>query len=396
MTFACLHLKNIRIFDDESDDIHDIHIKNNMIIGIDKDGTCASEDNCIILDGKGKFLMPGLMDAHVHLILDGSANTVKYVSETGFDNMKRIAYDNMKKTLSAGFTGVRDMGCTDFLIPDLRDELKDKNDNEALDIFAAGQMLVRASGHVKKIGRELGSGHIDIAQSIRSQITGGSDFIKLIASGGLLTGDTWPEKTELPPSTLAMANDAASNSKVQMAVHAYSDVDVQNSLLSGVVSIEHGSFASNQTLKLMGEKGIFLVPTLKASHSIIENSDILPDHMVKNAERAIAGSEASIPLAKKNGVKVVLGTDSGTPFNYHGNNIKELKYINEYKINNDDLISSMTSYPAALMGSSHNVGKIDVGYRADLLILSVNPMDDALKIDGNILKVIKNGIPLVN
>lgn len=388
MERADLFIGGVRLFDDGDEDVYDVIIENGIISGISR-SAMEPPDGFELVDGRGKWLMPGLMDAHVHLILNGSADPVAYVLGAGDADFEKAAADNAKKALASGFTYLRDMGCVNFIVPKLRDEFNASGIGPGIN--AAGHMLVGMGAHVKKIGRPLGDSREKILFSVKHQVGGGADFIKIIASGGLLTRDTSPSRTEVSGDMLAIASDAAAEAGRDMAVHAYSDTDVRASLVPAVRSIEHGSFAGVEALKAMADLDAFLVPTLKAAHAILENSDCLPTYMSRNAVEAITAAEKTLPMAEKQGVKLALGTDSGTPYNYFGDNIEEIKYMSEYKISNETLLASLFSNPSELMGIADNYGKLAIGYSADLLLLTANPVDDVLNIGGNISAVIKGG-----
>ena len=144
-------------------------------------------------------------------------------------------------------------------------------------------------------------------------------------------------------------------------------------------------------MKKAAEKKVFLVPTLKAAYNILENADSLPKHVVENANHVIKAAKKTIPDAVKQGVPIAMGTDAGTPFNHHGENAMELHYLSEMGLTNEKLIETATINPAKLLGLHKTLGKVEKGYRADLLLLKTNPLDDIKALNTGIEYVIKDG-----
>jgi imidazolonepropionase-like amidohydrolase len=247
-------------------------------------------------------------------------------------------------------------------------------------------MITKKGGHVKRIARELENTR-DIKKAIMEQSKGKVDFIKVIISGGLLTE---PRITELSNSFIRIVVNEASKIGLRTAAHVYSEKDVEAAVQAGVWSIEHASWASRASLKRAASRGIFLVPTLKAFNSIIENSDTLPNHIVKNAYEALRASRRTIPLALKEKVCIAMGTDAGTPCNYHGDNAMELEYMSDIGMSNQEIIEAATVNAAKLLGKKY-LGKVKPGFVADLLLLDSNPMDDIRVFRKGIKCVIKNG-----
>lgn len=351
-------------------------------------------DNIKTLNAQGKHLIPGLIDCHVHLILDGSPNTVEYVEKNSVQRLIRVAEKNALTSLQHGITTLRDMGCTGFIVPKLREKIK-KNQTTGPRIIAAGHMITKKKGHIKRIAREI-KDEQDLKKAIKEQKKGGADFIKLIVSGGLLTPNSKPTDTEFEKTIINKAVEEASKHGLKTAAHVYSDKDTKNVLDANVWSIEHASYASAKTLKKAAEKKVFLVPTLKAAYNILENTDSLPKHVVENANSVIEAANKTIPKAIKQNVPLAMGTDAGTPFNYHGENAMELQYLYEMSLTNEKLIETATINPAKLLGLHKTLGKVEKGYKADLLLLKTNPLDDIKALKTGVEYVIKDGVIIKN
>ena len=384
---STLLIKNCKTMVDAFQNTFDVLIEKNVIKQVTEKE--INIDNIKTLNAQGKHLLPGLIDCHVHLILDGSPDTIEYVEKNSVQRLIEVAEKNALTTLQHGITTVRDMGCTDFIVPKLREKIK-KGQTKGPRIIAAGYMITRKKGHVKGIAREI-KDEKDMKKAVNEQKHGGSDFIKLIVSGGLLTPGSKPADTELNKPLINTAVKEATKHGLKTAVHVYSDRDTKNALDVNVWSIEHASYASAKTLKKAAEKKVFLVPTLKAAYNILENADSLPKHVVENANHVIKAAKKTIPDAVKQGVPIAMGTDAGTPFNHHGENAMELHYLSEMGLTNEKLIETATINPAKLLGLHKTLGKVEKGYRADLLILKTNPLDDINALNTGIEYVIKDG-----
>ncbi len=382
------------IGDNTVSDETDIFVNNGVIQSITQDdihdkSPCIT-DKITVIDAQGMYLMPGLIDCHVHLIFDGSLDIIEYVNTFDIDSLKEKAIQNMMKSLCNGITTVRDMGCTAFIVPRLKKKIQG-GFLQGPRIFSAGNMITSKKGHVKTIARETDGSLQDIKKAVREQFSNDVDFIKLIVSGGLLSPDSSPTKTELDRNLVSCAVNESKRLGLKTAVHVYSNDDIAHAIDAGVLSIEHGSWASENTLKRAARDNVVLVPTLKASSDIIENADNLPSYMVKNASHVLSNTRGVITNAIKNKVKIVMGTDAGTPYNYHGDNAKELEYLSEYGVSNQDLIKAATTIPAQLLDLEHCLGSVKQGYEADLILLDANPLDDISALRKNIRYVISRG-----
>jgi imidazolonepropionase-like amidohydrolase len=347
-------------------------------------------DDIQIVNARGCYLLPGLIDCHVHLILDGSPNVIDYVKEGEFEKLACTARKNSLKSLESGILTLRDMGCTDFIVPKLRDKIK-KGICLGPRVYATGHMISEQNGHVKQIARELNGTLNDAKKAVKEQVAGGADFIKLIISGGMLTPNSKPLDSELDDKLINIATQEAKALGLKIASHVYSSRDVGKALDIDTWTIEHGSWASRENLRKAASSGTFFIPTIKAAYNIIENADMLSNHAVKNANDVLDAARLTIPRAKKEGVCIVMGTDSGTPYNYHGDNIKELEYLSEMGLSNEELIYSATINSCKLLGKSSSLGQIKPGFIADMILIDSDPLDDIKAIRKGLKYVIKEG-----
>lgn len=367
----------------------DINISNGFIKQISKNIESINNES-LEIDVNGMYLLPGIIDSHIHLILNGSQNIIDYVNNSDTETLKKNAINNLQKTLMNGITTVRDMGDFQFILLDLKKNIK-KNNVDFPRIFSPGHMISSKKGHVKTISRETDGTNTDIENAILEQHNNNADFIKLIVSGGILTKGTDPTKTEMDKKNIFFAVSQARKLDLKTAVHVYNNTDIKTSIKAGVNSIEHASFASENSLKMAAKKNIYLVPTIKSFHDILDNKDIMPKYIVKNASMVLDNMGKLISNARKYNVKIAMGTDAGTPFNLHGDNLKELEYLSEYGLSNWEIINAATQTPAELLGIQNYFGNIKEGNIADLLLVDKNPIEDISALRKNLKYIIFKG-----
>lgn len=342
-----------------------------------------------VIDAQGGYVMPGLIDCHVHLILDSAADIVDYVYTHDDAKLAEVAARNATRTLRGGVTTARDLGCCDFAVPRLRDRLR-PSDLQGPRLVAAGQMISAPGGHVRRIAREIEDKPGGASEAVREQVEAGVDWVKLILSGGLLTKGTDPSKRDVLSALATEVGHAAKEAGLPLAVHAYHDEHIREGLDAGARSIEHGSWASPQVLAQIRDSGAFLVPTLAAARRLLDNPSRMADHALRNAEAAWESATSVIPLAREAGVPIAMGTDAGTPFNRHGENWRELQLLVDCGLTNAEAIACATTVAAELLGIEDSVGEVRVGAMADLLVVGANPLQ---KLDtlGDPLAVVTRG-----
>lgn len=347
--------------------------------------------NALIIDATNKYLTPGLIDVHVHLILHGDHDIVTYVNNASKDQYVQYAKHHMIQSVRHGITTLRDVGDTAGILSRLK-KINMHNDISLPHLFTSGEMITAQHGHVKRICHEIINEEPEIHKAIKTQLESDADFIKLIISGGMLTRDSTPLKTEMDNNLVFRLCQEAHKQHIPVAAHAYSERDISAALRGGVASVEQGVFASDANLKQAAQQNVVFVPTLKASYDILDHKDILPSFMVHNAELVLSKIKSFIHTVQQYNVALAMGTDAGTPFNFHGDNAKELQLLVENGYSIPHAIQAATSIPARLLGMQSRLGKIQPGYSADVLLLSKNPLDDITAFQKNIISVINKGI----
>ena len=250
-------------------------------------------------------------------------------------------------------------------------------------------------GHGNQHGR-VADGPDEVVKAVREQVHAGSDVIKLMATGGVMTPGVNPEDAHYSENELRVGVEEGHRFHRTCASHAQGSAGILNAVRAGMDSIEHGIFMTDECVELMLSKGTYLVPTLSALLNILVNADQgIPDYVVEKTERIKDRHKESVLMFHRAGGKIAMGTDAGTPFNLHGKNQQELKYMVELGIPEKDALVSANANAADLLGMPDR-GRIVEGAYADLLIVEGNPLEDISMVSdpGNHRMVIKNGIPV--
>ena len=215
-----------------------------------------------------------------------------------------------------------------------------------------------------------------MVKAVREQIHAGSDLIKLMATGGVMTPGVDPEDAHYSAEELAAGIAEGNRFHRPCASHAQGRDGILNAVRGGIDSIEHGIFMDERCVEEMVERGTYLVPTLAALRNILLNREHgIADYIVEKTERVGEAHRRSIAMFYKAGGKLAMGTDAGTPFNYHGENARELRYMVDVGIRPRDALMAATSRAADLNRLADR-GRIREGAAADLLLVNGNPADD--------------------
>ena len=385
-----------RIFDGMGTTLenHAILIENERIQRIGPEKEFSGFDGNKI-DIRGRTLLPGLIDCHVHLVYCAEADPGTKVTKLHPGQIVMRALTNAQNSLSGGTTSLRDLGGRDFLEFAVRDAC---NSGEQLGptIRAAGKIICMTGGHGNQHGR-IADGPNEVLKAVREQIHAGSDVIKLMATGGVMTSGVDPEDAHYTENELRVGVEEGHRFHRTCASHAQGSAGILNAVRAGMDSIEHGIFMTEECVELMLSQGTYLVPTLSALLNIITNADQgIPDYIVEKSLRIKERHRESVLMFHRAGGKIAMGTDAGTPFNLHGDNQKELKYMVELGIPEKDALISANSNAADLLGMPDR-GRIMEETYADILIVDGNPLEKISMVSDPVNHhiVLKNGTPVL-
>jgi imidazolonepropionase-like amidohydrolase len=343
------------------------------------------------VDTSGGTLMPGIADCHVHLVYKGEADPRGSIEGVNPGEITLRVLENAQLSLKSGITAVRDCGGREYLEFPVRDAC---NSGRFFgpNIMASGKMICMTGGHGNKNGR-VADGCDEVVKAVREQIHAGSDLIKIMATGGVMTPGVNPEDAHYSADEMRVGVAEATRFHKTSASHAQGAEGIMNAVNAGITSIEHGIFMDQQCLDAMMERGTYLVPTLAAVQNIINNADQgIAEYVVEKSRRVFEKHKESFKMFYEAGGKIAMGTDAGTPFNLHGENAMEMAYMVDCGMTPVDALNSATSVAHSLMQFDDR-GQIKTGFKADMLVVNGNPTEDILMAASkkNHRMVVKNG-----
>ena len=330
-----------------------------------------------VLDVSGRTVMPGMIDCHVHLSIDGDADPIgQVVGDTAAMSALRMAR-NAARTLAAGVTTVRDLGAKDHIDISFRRALDQGVATSSPRLVLSGQPVTMTGGHCWQFGRQA-DGVDDARRAAREQIRAGADCIKLMATGGILTQGNEIGAAQLEEAEMRAAIEEADKAGKLTAVHAHGASGIKNGVRAGVQSVEHAYFLDDDGIDLMLKRDVWLVPTAVAVDLVVKNGieSGIPADVVEKAEEAIESQRATCRKALGSGVRIAMGTDAGTPYNRHGENAQELVALVSLGMSPMDAIRATTIRGAELLGMADRLGSLEVGKTADIVVVDGDPLED--------------------
>ncbi|MDB4924756.1 amidohydrolase family protein [Mucilaginibacter sp.] len=389
-------LKPDRVFDGRQ--MHNgwwVLVKGNLIEAAGEPGSITAPASAKIVDLKGLTLLPGFIEGHSHLFLH-PYNEVSWndqvMTESRAERTAR-AVVHARETLMAGFTTVRDLGTEGAGYDDagLKSAIK-KGIIPGPRMLVATRAIVATGSYGPKSevaelalikGGEEADGLEGITHAVRSQIGHGADVIKLYADYGWGINGNAPTFTE---EELKTAVEVAKSSGRTVAVHSGTTEGMRRSIMAGVTTIEHGDGGTPELFKLMKEKGIALCPTLSATEAIASYAGWKKG--VDADPARVKQKHYIFTEALKAGVTICMGGDVGVfP---HGDNSREMILMVDYGMKPLDVLRSSTSINAEVFGLK-NLGSIKVGYLADIVVVSGDPVED-MKTVKQVKLVMKDGM----
>jgi len=344
----------------------------------------------MLIDLKDKFVLPGLIDSHVHLDSDAGGNAALIEAVT--DSPARAAYraaGNAKKTLMAGFTTVRNMGDGTGATLALRDAVA-AGELPGPRIIDAGRSISTTSGHMdttlsvsedlhNSIGQEnLCDGVESCRQAIRKQVRRGVDVIKIATTGGVNSRIGAGLGRQLFDDEVKALIDTAHLYGKKVAVHAHGDDGVNIALAAGADSIEHGTMMTDESIKLFKAAGAYYVPTLSTVNGYFErlaaNPNAYPPDVLAKVQWRIGVTGKGLAKAYPAGVKIAFGTDAGV--SKHGRNADEFELMVKHGMPASAAIQAATMNAATLLGVEKEVGSLEPGKAADLIAVAGDPIAD--------------------
>ncbi|HYT79463.1 MAG TPA: amidohydrolase family protein, partial [Actinomycetota bacterium] len=279
-------------------------------------------------DVSGLFLLPGMIDCHVHLVMRGEDPDPAANASRSDEEIRAHAALAAEITLLGGVTSVRDVGGWNYVEMAVRGDIE-QGKRIGPRLVLAGRLLSMPTEAVEYYPGmyEVATGTEAVARAARRQLARGADMIKVMATGAMLSPEGEDARTpQFGQEEMRAAVGAAGESGGHVAAHAHALEGVRNAVLAGVRSIEHGTYAAEDALGLMAERGVFLVPTFSPWTSLREIHaavNAMPEHIRARLSEAHETHAGMVRSAAKLGVPIAMGTDAGTPGNHHGANALE-------------------------------------------------------------------------
>ena len=353
------------------------------------DIAAADDDTISVHDLKDHFVLPGLIDSHVHLTGELGPRSKLDGLERSDPDVALIAAGNAQKTLMAGFTTVRDVGARggDAIFA-LRDAVA-RGDVPGPRIFASGYTISPTGGHGQQHGlrEDLlhvidSSGVCDGAaacrKAVRTQVRRTADHIKLVSTGGVLSETAAGTGQQFFQDELAAIMDTAHALGRKVTAHAHNADGINAALRAGVDSIEHGTFADRESFNLFKRNDAYLVPTILAGVTVAEIADdpnsFFPAPIRAKAKQVGPQILEMVKRAHAAGVKIAFGTDTGV--SKHGDNAREFALLVEAGMTPMQAIASSTVVAADHLGQSDKIGSIAPGKAADIIAVAESPLRD--------------------
>jgi len=410
-------ITNVMVFDGVSEKLadRDVLIENNLISRVGQD--LQAPPGATVIDGGGRTLMPGLMDAHVHLALVRRPREI--LNDYDWMYVGALANEQAEAMLMRGFTTVRDIGGPTVGLHRAIEEGQVKGPR----VFSSGPYITQTSGHgdfrnyndphpgitgeLSLMERQgwliMADGPAEVTRAVREALRYGARQIKMMAGGGVSSPYDPLHTIQGGTAEFEAAVMAAEQWGTYVAVHAYTDEAVRQAVEAGVKCIEHGPFLTEDTMKLMASKGVFLSPTARISLTTPEKVGIDPNSlMAKKLRQVNEGAKNQLAWARKHGVTVVFSTDQfGAPelFEEQSNEFLTLGSVFEPV----EVLKMATANVAALLelsGELHPyragpLGVIAEGAYADLVLVDGNPLRDITLLadpDNNLKLIMKDGV----
>ncbi|WP_281560590.1 amidohydrolase family protein [Thalassomonas sp. RHCl1] len=343
-------------------------------------------DDADLIDLSSAFVMPGLMDMHVHLQGElGPNNDSETLRLSDADvAMKSVFF--AEKTLMSGFTTVRDLGAKPEQIYALRDAI-DKGWVSGPRIIAAGRVSI-TGGHAdvdgmradlleKFTAKTVCDGPFDCRRATRRAIKFGADLIKITSTGGVLSDTNTGTGVQMTDGELKEVVETAHGLGRKVASHAHAAAGINAALRAGVDSIEHGSYADEESIRLFKQSGAYLVPTLLAGDTVVtmaKTADFMSDDIKTKAIRVGGDMLKNFSRAQRSGVNIAFGTDSGV--SRHGENAREAVLMFEGGMSAAEILKSATVNAAKLIGYQDSLGTLEKGKLADIIATDTSPLED--------------------
>lgn len=375
-----------------------ILIRDNMIVDVSTQGKLIIPQGAEVINLKGKTLLPGFMDMHVHL--SSAAEGISFL-ESRLQSVPRRAVNavmNAQKTLQAGFTSVRNVGASDYTVIAVREAVS-AGDVDGPRIWATGPSLGITGGHcddnysppeLKQKAQGIADGPWAVKAKVRENIKYGANAIKFCATGGVFSRGTKVGAIQYSLEEMQAIVEESHRRDLVVAAHAHGTEGIRTAIIAGVDSIEHASILDDETIKLAKKYGTYLSMDIYNTEYTFEfgKANGVPEENLKKDQAIGQVQRDSFSAAVKAGVNMVFGSDAA--IYPHGDNAKQFSRMVKYGMTEAQALQAATINAAKLMKHTQ-LGVIKTGYLADIVAVTGNPLDD-IAVTEKVDFVMKNGV----
>ena len=333
-----------------------------------------SDTEAEVIDARDKFVLPGVIDCHVHLSMNGGPHPMADLGKSREAEALLTAYKSCDELLRAGVTTVRECGGIGLESVILRDAIKAvKSDGRK--IFTCGKAIKINGGHF--VGAEV-TGPQEARYAARALIRDGAQYIKLMATGGLGKIGEKPGVVELDVDEMKAAVDEGRKHGMAAAAHCHSKEGMINAMDAGVTTVEHCTFIDDEVIGKMLDHDIFVVPTFSPYSQMARygaENGVSP-YMCQMSKDIYDYKNNTFHLAYERSVKIAFGRDAGAPLTRHAEYTIEMTDMENAGMSKKDIVISATETAAKALQIWEETGSITEGKFADIIILDADPLDD--------------------
>lgn len=368
----------------------DICIEGDRIVDV---RPCGKTENgeAEVVDMAGKYVLPGLFDMHVHLVL--SAGDTLVDSWKSPVRQALDGYQFARDSLMAGFTTLRDVGAGHKVAIEIRDSIN-SGKLTGPNIYACGRIITpteNGNDFFKGMYMEVDSPE-GMMKAVRQSMKDGADFIKLMGTGAMMNPGGEPGQTICRDEEYEAIAKAAAFKDTYVAVHCHGTNAMKSAIRAGIRTIEHASVMDEEVVGMLKGSETFVVPTLSATMTLMEELPESSEFMRKKAQKVLESVVNGVSMAYREGLTIGFGTDQGITGLRHGDNGREFELRKELLgMKTVDILKQATIDSARIMGVDDLLGSIKKGKHADLIAVEGNPLEDISIMRNGVCSVVKSG-----
>ncbi|MGQ0663384.1 MAG: amidohydrolase family protein [Pseudomonadota bacterium] len=379
-------------------------VEHGKIVRVGKANGGAIPKDATVVDAGGASVLPGLMDAHVHISLSAPADLAAEILSRPIGRVAFEVANNLRETVAAGVTTLRTVSDIAHLDIAARDAIR-RGIMVGPRIFPCGKGLTTTGGHGQILPCWVCMSHGDISEvvdgpdairaAVRRQVQAGAQWIKLFQTGGVIDPHGRIDAEEFSPAEFDVAVETAKLAGLPVAVHAHNKTAILRSIRAGCRSIEHGMHFDEECAEAARDRGTFLVPTLTVMDRILQHGPQagIPAFMIDNVRARTTKHHDYVRYAHGIGANIACGTDAGSLLTPHGSAGREVGHLVDCGLSVLQAIQVATHNTARLLMAEREIGSLEAGKFADLIVVEGDVIADvrAIEVAGNMRHVLIAG-----